>query len=244
MLCNILTKQYIMNKRLQELYAIHWPNLTKELNEILNNEDLNQKPTNPLLLSIDETKYLESDVKVMILGQETNDWGNNFTGNIDEILEIYDDFYNSGYAVNTYGGHFWNGINRFSSLLENKFPDKKISYVWNNVVKIGASGRDQNHPQNHIYSTELSNFKVLEKEIEILNPDIILFISGPNYDTNISKILKGVQFSHLNEGFSTRQIAELQYNKRKNIFRTYHPNYLWRNDINQYFEAIINSIKL
>lgn len=231
-----------MNKKLRELYESHWPNLTQELIAILSDENLQQKPTNPLLLYINEKKYLESDIKVMIIGQETNDWGNNFTGNIQETIQIYDDFYNSGYALNTYRGHFWNGINRFSDLFEKKIPNKKIYYIWNNVVKIGASGRDQNHPQNHIYHSELDNFKVLEKEIEILNPDIILFISGPSYDSNISSILNGVQFSRLNSSFSQRQIAKLEFKNRKNIFRTYHPNYLWRNDINKYFEAIIDSV--
>ena len=233
-----------MNKQLRELYESHWKNLTQELNLILIDEKLSQKPTNPLLIYLDEKKHLESEIKVMIIGQETNDWNKNFTGNIQETIEIYDEFYNSGYAQNSYGGHFWNGINRFSNLLETKFPNKKISYVWNNVVKIGASGRDQNHPQNYIYHAELKNFKVLEKEIEILNPDIILFISGPTYDSNIASILDGVKFSRLNKNFSDRQIAKLEFKNRKNIFRTYHPNYLWRNDINKYFEAIIESVTI
>jgi len=233
-----------MNSKLAELYKSHWSDLSKNLNLILNDKDLTQKPTNPLLIYVDEKKYFESDLKVMIIGQETNDWGENFSGNFQKTIEIYDEFYNSGYATNTYGGHFWNGINRFSSLLESKFPEKKISYIWNNVVKIGASGRDQNHPQNHIYHAELDNFKVLEKEIEILNPDIILFISGPNYDSNISSILNDVKFSNIDETFSSRQIAKLSFKNHKNMFRTYHPNYLWRNDINLYFNTIINSIEL
>jgi len=234
----------MMNKKLAELYKSNWMNLSKDLNLILNDKKLTQKPTNPLLIYVDEKKYFESDLKVMIIGQETNDWGKNFTGDLQETIKIYDDFYNSGYAINTYGGHFWNGINRFSSLLENKFPERKISYIWNNVVKIGASGRDQNHPQNHIYKAELDNFKVLEKELEILNPDIILFISGPNYDSNISSILNNVKFSSIDETFSSRQIAKLNFKNHKNIFRTYHPNYLWRNNINLYFDAIIDSIEL
>ena len=233
-----------MNEKLIELYKSNWTKISDELNAIISNKNYSQKPTNPLLLSIDEEKYLNSEIKVLFLGQETNDWGNNFTGNIEETLEIYDDFYNSKYALNSYGGHFWNGINRFIELLEKKFSEKRINYTWSNVVKIGASGRDQNHPENYIYNIELEYFKVLEKELEILRPDIILFVSGPNYDSNIEKNLKGVEFNTCNSSFSKRQIAKLKFKEFNNIYRTYHPNYLWRNNINEYFETIINDIKI
>jgi len=204
-----------MNEKLIELYKSNWTKLSNELNLIISDKNYSQKPTNPLLLSIDENIYLKSDIKVLFLGQETNDWGNNFNGNIEETLEIYDDFYNSKYALNSYGGHFWNGINRFIELMEKKFVEKKVSYTWSNVVKIGASGRDQNHPENYIYKIELDNFKVLEKELDILKPDIILFVSGPNYDSNIEKNLEGVTFSNCNSTFSKRQLAKLKYKDLK-----------------------------
>ncbi|KJD30985.1 hypothetical protein PW52_16950 [Tamlana sedimentorum] len=233
-----------MNEKLVELYKSNWTKLSNELNLIISNKTYSQKPTNPLLLSINENAYLESDIKVLFLGQETNDWGNDFSGNIEETLEIYDDFYNSNYALDSYGGHFWNGINRFIELMNKKFKGKKVSYIWSNVVKIGASGRDQNHPEDYIYNIELENFKVLEKELDILKPDVILFVSGPNYDYNIEKNLEGVKFSSFNSNFSTRQLAKIKYKNFKNIYRTYHPNYLWRNKINEYFNAIINDIEL
>jgi len=233
-----------MNKKLNDLYQSNWAILSDKLNEIMNDDSLKQKPTNPLLLNVNEKKYINSDIKVLILGQETNNWGDNFCDSINETLEIYNDFYNSGYATNSYGGHFWNGFNRFGSLLENKFQNKKISYLWSNVIRIGASGRNLNYPENYIYKIETATFNILEKELEILKPDIILFISGPNYDNNIRKILKDVEFINCDEGFTKRQIAKLKFKNHKNIFRTYHPNYLWRKGINKYFQTIINSIEI
>ena len=219
-------------------------NLSNDLNQIIENNLLDQKPTNPLLLRINEIEYDHSDIKVMIIGKETNDWGNNFTGDIQEILEIYDDFFNSGFALNSYKGHFWNGFKRFNTLLQAKYKDKKISYLWNNVIKIGASGRGQNHPQNYIYEVEQTHFNLLEKELEILNPDIVLFLSGPTYDDKITRILPGVKFQSCNTNFTCRQLSRLIFKSHKNIFRTYHPNYLWRNDINKYFGAVINSVEV
>lgn len=233
-----------MNNKLNKLYSERWSVLSHELGQIIDNIDFIQKPTNPLLIRVNEADYLHSDIKVMIIGQETNDWGHDFNGNVDEVFEIYDDFYNSGYAITSYGGHFWNGFNRFSALLQEKYKGKKISFIWNNVVKIGASGRDQNHPQNHIYEIELNHFKVLEQELDILNPDIILFISGPSYDDNIKELLPEIEFEKFSNDFQPRELAKLKFKSHKNIFRTYHPNYLWRNDINKYFNTIISSVDL
>ena len=118
------------------------------------------------------------------------------------------------------------GINRFIELFDKRFSDKTVSYIWNNVVKIGASGRNQNHPQDHIYNIELENFNVLERELEILKPDIILFVSGPNYDSNIEKTLQTIEFNTFNSSFTKRQLAKLKFKHFDNIYRTYHPNYL------------------
>lgn len=233
-----------INEKLIKAYKANWSSLTEELNKILQNKDYDQKPTNPLLLSIDEEKYTNADINVLIIGQETNDWGHIFNSNFDETIEIYDDFFNSGHALENYGGQFWNGVNRFHDLLAKKFPDKKINLTWNNVVKIGAAGRNQNHPKEYIYNIEKNNFNVLPDEIEILNPDIILFVSGPYYDSNIEDKLKDIEFVKVDDEFPIRRLSKIKYRQYQNIFRTYHPNYLWRNNINDYFNTIIENIHI
>jgi len=233
-----------MKNQLINLYKENWENLKTAFVKILEEEQFEQKPTNPLLIYLNEKEYLNADIKVMIFGQETNDWGKNFNGQLVETLEIYDEFYNTGYAINNYGGHFWNGYNRFINLLKKNYKDKKICTVWNNIVKIGASGRDQNHPKDYIYDVEIKNFLIIEKEINVLKPDIILFLTGPNYDSNIKNHFHDVQFMECDSKFSTRQISELKIQNSKNVFRTYHPNYLWRNNIDLYFNTIIENIKI
>ncbi len=234
-----------MNEKLIKLYKRNWDDLSRELNLIIQDEKYKQKPTNPLLLSVkDKNVYLNSDIKVLFLGQETNSWGNVFNGDIQKIIQKYNNFYHSCKALNSYGGYFWNGINRFISLMNSKFIDKSISYLWSNTVRIGAARKAENMPADYIYEIELKYFKVLEEELDILNPDVILFVSGPNYDKNIKAILDGVEFLNFNSNFKKRQLAKVQYKNFKNIYRTYHPKYLWRNNINAYFNAIINDIEI
>jgi len=231
------------NLTLKKIYQEKWSTFSEKLNEILIDKTKENKPTNPLLLHIDEEKYRNADIKIMIFGQETNDWEGDFSNNLDTSLETYDGFYNSNYCY-TYGGQFWNGFNRFLTLLDKKFENKSISCIWNNVIKVGNSGRNKNYPPDYIYNIEKEYFNVIKNEIDILKPDIILFISGPNYDAEIKNSLVEVNFESLSKNFSERQIAKLSYRDYKNIYRTYHPNYLWRNNIDSFFEEIINDIKL
>ena len=45
------------------------------------------------------------------------------------------------------------------------------------------------------------------------------------------------------KGFKERQLCKLETSLKIKTYRTYHPNYLWRNDINKYFKAIINDME-
>lgn len=193
-----------------------------------------------MLIYVNEANYANADIKVVIFGQETNDWEGDFQNDINVSLDTYDYFFNSNDCY-TYGGQFWNGFNRFLSLLKLKFPDKKISSIWNNVIKIGNSGRDKNYPPEYIYSIENEKFSVIKDEIEILKPDIILFLSGPNYDAELKNSLNDVEFLTVTENFTERNLAKVKYKNHKNMFRTYHP---WRNGIDSYFNEIIDKIEL
>ncbi len=231
-----------MNEELREIYQTKWDDLSTKLNEIITDSTLDIKPANPLLVFVNE-EYKDADIRIMIFGQETNGWEGDFQDDINVSLNLYNHFYNSNNCF-SYGGQFWNGYNRFLTLLKNKYPDRKISSIWNNVVKIGGSDSDLNCPPDYIYNIEKNHFNVIEEEIEILNPNIILFLSGPNYDHKLNNIFNELIFLPISDKFTVRNLAKLEYKNHNNIFRTYHPNYLWRNNIDDYFNEIINKIIL
>lgn len=126
-----------MNNQLQNLYHSKWNELSSELQNILNDEKKEKKPTNPLLLKINERKYSNADIKIMIFGQETNDWEGDFNNDIGHLLQEYDNFFNSQDSF-SYGGQFWNGYSKFITLLQERFPNSIIESVWSNVIKIGV----------------------------------------------------------------------------------------------------------
>lgn len=230
-----------LNSKLTELYTENWSNFAGKLEEIKESE-LSVKPTNPLLIIVkNEDKYLNADIRVMILGQETNDWGGNFTNNIEYIQSIYEGFFSSRYCFK-YGGQFWNGISRFLRMLELQNPGKSIDFIWNNVVKVGISGK-KGKPPEYIYQVERENFKVLNQEMQILQPNLVLFLSGPYYDNILIEQFKNIEFQKI-ENYHQRQIAKVKLLNCDSAFRTYHPNYLWRNGINDYYEAILIGNKI
>lgn len=230
-----------MNPRLKELYTSKWDKLTEHIQHINSTKEYSIKPSNPLLLNINEKEYEEADVRIMFFGQETNSWCGFFNPDFQYSIDNYRNFYLGGYAMNGYGGHFWNGINRLKKLFQERHPDKKLALVWNNIIKIGNEARNANRPPAYTYQVEREYFSVVREEIEILQPDVLVFFTGPNYDgvltDNFGKLLRTTV-----PGFKQRALVQLNFST--NAFRTYHPRYLWMNDINKYLNAILDSIQL
>ena len=89
-------------------------------------------------------------------------------------------------------------------------------------------------------STDITyEYNILEEEIKIINPDIVLFLTGPYYDYYIEKQLKGVEFKTV-ENYGIRQFARVEHEALpKNSFRIYHPVYLRRRSLeNNYLEKL------
>ena len=236
----------IANKQLKNLYESYYSDLSSEMFNVnieLDKENRkSEKGTNPLLLKVNDD-YVDADIKIMFFGQETNMWlgeRNNgaFLGEIQPVIDLYHGFYIDEFCYK-YGGQFWNGISRLKKIISNKLPEKKIGFLWNNVVKIGRC--DKGFPTK-INSLTNKYFNVIPNEIEITKPDIIIFLSGPNYDSEIRKIFGDFKTKAIG-GYSTRQLCKIESANLPNAFRTYDPNFLWRNGIDNFFNVIADEIK-
>ena len=230
------------NKKLTDLYQNNWKATSEKMNKIVSNPEYEVKPTNPLLLVIkDEEKFNSADIRIMFYGQETNDWGGNFEDKIEETKVIYNDFFNTN-ACFSYGGQFWNGISLFVKKIRQKNPDKRIEFLWNNVVKFGKSG-GKNMPPKYIYNIEKENFSIIGEEIDIIKPNLLLFLSGPYYDHVLINQIEGFDQKEKIGDFTSRQLSSFTFKNELIAYRTYHPNYLWRNNINKYFDTIIEDFE-
>ncbi|MBK9732472.1 MAG: hypothetical protein IPO83_14550 [Chitinophagaceae bacterium] len=232
-----------MNKELESLYESKWNELSIAVKDI-NNDSLREiKPANPLLINIDnEEEYMNADLRIMIFGQETNDWHQKFNLDKKITLDGYRSFFERQFGTNIYPGQYWNGFRKFRKMILEDKPKLQIGFLWNNIVKIGKLG-SKGFPPDYIYEIERKHFSVVKEEIEITKPNVILFLTGPDYDEVIADNFGHLTYKRISP-FTVRQLSKLEMNDVQFAFRTYHPNYLWRNNISKYFSAIIKAIDL
>jgi hypothetical protein len=233
---------------LLNLYKNSFPKLIEEINLYNNhiqetNKNLRNRATNPLMLKC-PSGWEEADQRIMIFGQETNYWANEcgnkavFSGKIERTIKVYDDFYLSN---KMYNSPFWN---EFRRIKKESGKVRKVSVAWNNIVKIGKLGTGNVPAINKITK---NHFNVIAKEIEILKPDVLVFFTGPVYDSFIEDYLGKFDKKPI-EGFETKQLCEIEFKTDHGIrkaLRTYHPFYLYRNKIRKEFiEAVIKNLNL
>jgi hypothetical protein len=227
------------NERLRQLYE----ESLLALRERFSCQDfLKEMPTNPLLLCVDE-RYTQASSKVMYCGKETNDWEGDFPKSTDDLIATFRGFYLSGECFR-YDGQFWNGIARFERRLQDRFPGRSIGFVWNNIIKLGKSGA-KGLPSARILALQSQWFSVVAQETAILDPHIVVFFTGPDYDQFILKAFPDARFTaHPTRGL--RAVGRIAATGLPDSsFRTYHPNYLWRTgDINGYLDDVINWIRV
>jgi hypothetical protein len=181
----------------------------------------------------------------MVFGQETNDWDGAYRGvdkfnseadRADWLKGIYDGFFTSKYCF-SYGGQFWNCVSKLVNSIEDK-TGKTVGLLWNNIVKIGKNG-DKGRPEDSIIDWQKPALDFIIDEIKAAQPDIVIFFTGPNYDDLLQAIFKDITFNSI----STRSTRELSIVTSDSLplrsIRTYHPNFLWRNDFDGYLDDIL-----
>ena len=86
-----------INNQLKELYSGNWGELESEAKGISN-------ITHPLLIKVDETIFCNSDIKVVIFGQETDGWQGKFPNedsplSVDGLMDKYQKYYVMLYLI-------------------------------------------------------------------------------------------------------------------------------------------------
>lgn len=254
-----------LNEQLKELYASRWGRIGDSLQAVVCGEHVDVKPAYPFLLSLarwegdqpTEDWYTGADLKVMVFGQETNSWKGDcddfgtppspvFSSDVsmEAVMGIYEEFYATYYHDGTFNfrgpryGTFHYGFNRFALLLNAAFPNKRIAYVWNNLVKIGkADGKGFCGAE--IYALEREHFSVIQEEINILKPDLLLFLTG-TYDECVRDNWPDAHFSALFP-YAVNEAAQVTSSELSMpAYRTSHPSaHLPKGTMEARLEAIV-----
>jgi len=198
-----------MNQKLTKLYQSEWDDL------ILNSKSTDA--TYPLLIKVGK-EYQDADIRIIIVGQETDGWCGILEENKKSIIDAQNTYFNYFYKSKDKNRRpFWNRKNfkYFQEQLSEKLSPKKVAFIWNNISKIGKNSRGK--PTKIIENLEKNNFNVFEEELNILQPHIIIFTIGN----------RAIPLQHKKyKLYEDRYIFEVKLTNYPHIIAvsTYHPN--------------------
>jgi len=245
-----------MNEKLKIVYD---EELNKQyLQEIFTKEEL-EKISAPHLLNIDEA-YMSSKIKILYVGKETNLWWGKLKHYIDinESAEILKQRYRAQffggdvpssvdikvpkpYKVKSYGNPFLTEYKKLSDSIDGKTGE----IVWANLLKMDldrGKGYSKNSKGNKSI-VEISK-RIFRRELEILEPDYIVFATSYTYDSVIKDFF-GDKITN-SEVIETKSLWK--FNIGNTIcYRTWHPSvikYKAKKNKLEYYKDIISDIKL
>lgn len=222
-----------MNDQLLQLYSQYWDEMIQNIYKA--NEE-SHPAAYPILIQV-TPQYQNATKRVMFCGQETFSWGTNEfpnpdTTTPDDIISLYNAFVNrnnNGEPIKRPGCYiksqkanispYWN----FQWYIMQRNP--KVGFVAQNIVKIGK--RSNVGCDEFIFQQTKEYFPVWNKELEILHPDYIIFLTG-SYDRRIREIAG--DFESFSIDGTDGLLKELKFNNPSmpKAYRTNHPGWLQR----------------
>ena len=220
---------------------------------------------------VDESWWTDADLKVMVFGQEPLNWpmpilDDGSQVQSDDFVELYQRFYSDNYrgdyflkdsdnhlAKNKFFNMGFNGIisGIKDFVLDKQYPDKKVAYLWNNISKLSLGGRDGVYQK--IHELEEKYFHVIPQEIEILKPDVLIFLTGPAQNTYYRYIQENFNVNGSPKplaGNDVDAVAKLDIEGISLAYKTYHPTATKDGDRGitdaekwQYYHAIFDDMK-
>ncbi|MDR2605142.1 MAG: hypothetical protein LBC55_07305 [Desulfovibrio sp.] len=187
--------------------------------------------------------YWATGKKIAIVGQEPGNW---YLAEWEKQIPTVADSmgYTEDFLVNALHleyapkNKFFEFIHEYSSNVNghnaNSSQYSIDSVYWTNIFRLCTQKRDKSRKisdENVLYTQYIDQHQTLTTELAVVKPDIILFLTGPNYDRFIKMIYPDVSFTELSKTYDARKLARL-YSKDlpQKTFRTYHPEYPGRYD--------------
>lgn len=219
-----------MQKQLDNLYQTYLETLfsDKEFEEMIENF----RVSSPQFLDTETPrgKYLSSEFKVVFIGKETNGWFNDNERKEEGLTQINRQFekyihsLKKIYSRHNIGANYRSPIYLFIDLLVERISESKnVGFLLTELLRhdYDCSGL----PTDIIAKVAYDNNFILRKELEILKPDALVFLTGPNYDRHITMTYPTAFFQEF-KGYSLNQVSVIKNIPNiKMAIRIYHPDY-------------------
>lgn len=137
--------------------------------------------------------------KVLYVGKETYGWGGTMDNSqnltVDDLMNDYEEF---EFAKNYHGKNspFW----RFVRTCHNKLngDDFPNGLLWTNFSKCDSNGTT---PDYELQKMNDKGFDLILDEIQITKPDIVIFITGWDYEHQFQRVFNGLEYKTLEENY-------------------------------------------
>lgn len=243
-----------ISNQLKDLYLSHSENI-KRLLKHPEYHTKNHIHEGPFLINPWNEEYINSKYKIMIIGKQTDGWTweENTDIPVDELidnsLQLYKGYKNGSEDT---GRMFWRAFYKIVSGLQE--DGNRLSAIWGNLWKYDQYNYIEEKvlsPTPSFRDAIIKEFNILEKEIEICNPDAVVFFTSNQFDYDLERQLHGIKFESFNNDYSIGEFAKCSHSSLpKKSYRTYHPDYLlhWRPKSNaerfsKIIELIVNDIQ-
>lgn len=201
------------------------------------------KASPPLLLFPHE-RWTLSKLKVLIVGQETRRWvyDPSEVGGPGGPITNFRDFMEAEHGVNAMwslyrwyalgrahprlNSPFWRGFRAIDSAVNRSLD----AALWTNIFKMNVNGSVmENCRAAEISALQRLQNGLLREEIQVLRPDVVVFFSGPRYDSTLRFEFPDMEMSPLSRRRSTSAAGIIRATGLPpRTIRTYHPEYLQR----------------
>lgn len=149
---------------------------------------------------------------------------------VDAMLEAYEMFDFAAHQPISHRSPFWRYFRAIKDAIESS--GQRTSAVFTNVMRSAANGKTgftvfgvREHYRSQYLRWQRG---LLVAELQALRPTLVLFVSGPNYDTFLNTEFRDLGYEPL-AAFSVRQVARLKSGGLPSpAYRTYHPGFLHR----------------
>ena len=186
------------------------------------------------------------DILGEIKGEHTDEQGVELPPNehIYGLTDIYHDYCYE--KTNVTKRQFTRRMYQFIDALQKRMGAKRVGFVWNNLFKIGRGGaifgKCCGQSPADIKKIEKEYFDVIRKEVEILAPHVIIFMTGTAVDNAIMEKfnLPHKEFPCINDNLPHLRRVEIP--GIKYAARTIHPAYKSNDILNEYNNALIEDI--
>jgi hypothetical protein len=221
-----------VNDLLRSLYKCHWKSLEDAIGAHWGpSGDLSY----PLLVNA-PPEYEKCARKLLIVGHQTSGWDNGSKPLTDDpigdLMGEYERFALGKWYRPT---PFYQASYVIQMSLNPSGP--AFGFVWTNLVKVD---RETIRPTEEVENLICETFPVVADEIRILDPDVVVFFTGPYYDRRLEQIFPGAAIKAVKA--DRNYVSRVEHKALPaRSFRTYHPGYLARSKVyGEVMRSLIN----